>query len=45
MPAINLGRLVSVPITPPDASWPKKAGSCRITRIAPIPDMKPEITV
>ena len=45
IPAIRVGRLVSVPITPPEASWPRKAGNCRITRIAPMPDMKPEITV
>ena len=45
MPATREGRLVRVPITPPDAFWPRKAGNCRITRIAPIPDMKPEMTV
>ena len=46
VPCTNAGISCSVPITPPlGVACPRKGPSCRSTRMIPMPDMKPEITV
>ena len=45
-PATNSGRCCNVPITPPGGiACPSAGPNCSTTRMRPIPDMKPEITV
>ncbi len=42
----NSGRAFKVPIIPPSGpSCPSKGGICKITKMMPIPDINPEITV
>ena len=41
----NVGNAIKVPITPPPGElWPKAGASCKMIRINPIPDIKPETT-
>jgi hypothetical protein len=45
VPGNACGRAISSLGIEPESLRPSSGGSCRITMITPMPDMKPEITV